>query len=102
MTIITVKLQASGYLINGNMSVPNDPANRHYVMVQEWIAEGNTPEPEFTSTELEANAQQVVNQEALAYLSSTDWLLWRELDGGKAMPTNIKQLRVEARAKVVV
>ena len=46
--------------------------------------------------------QQTINQEALAYLSSTDWLLWRELDGGTAMPTNIKQLRVEARAKVVV
>jgi hypothetical protein len=43
--ITSCKLQESGYLINGNMSVPNDPANRHYVMVQEWIAEGNTPEP---------------------------------------------------------
>jgi len=46
-------------------------------------------------------AQQAINQEALAYLSSTDWLLWRELDGGKAMPLNIKQLRVEARVSIV-
>jgi len=43
MTIETVKLQDSGYLINGNMSVPNDPANRHYQSILDWINEGNTP-----------------------------------------------------------
>ena len=44
MTISTVKLQESGgYLINGNMSVPNDPANRHYQELLDWINEGNTP-----------------------------------------------------------
>ena len=43
MTIETVKLQDSGYLINGNMSVPNDPANRHYQELLDWINEGNTP-----------------------------------------------------------
>jgi len=26
------------------MSVPKDPANRHYQAIQEWIAEGNTIE----------------------------------------------------------
>jgi len=26
------------------MSVPLDPANRHYQAIQEWIAEGNTIE----------------------------------------------------------
>jgi len=43
MTIETVKLQDSGYLINGNMSVPNDPANRHYQELLDWINEGNMP-----------------------------------------------------------
>jgi len=43
MTIETVKLQEDGYLINGNMSVPNDPANRHYQELLDWINEGNTP-----------------------------------------------------------
>jgi len=43
MTIETVKLQDSGYLVNGNMSVPNDPANRHYQEILDWINEGNTP-----------------------------------------------------------
>ena len=61
MIIEAVKLQASGYLVNGNMSVPNDPANRHFAMVQEWLSEGNTPEPadippEPTYQELRASA----------------------------------------------
>ena len=27
---------------NKFMSVPLDPANRHYAAIQEWVAEGNT------------------------------------------------------------
>ena len=48
--IQTVKLvndqdgNASGYLVNGSVSVPMVEDNRHYIMVQEWVAEGNTPE----------------------------------------------------------
>lgn len=56
MEILTVKLQAGGYLVDGSLSVPNAPGNRHYQAVQEWIAEGNTPEPEFTQAELDAQA----------------------------------------------
>ena len=45
--IISVKeLESGGWLVNGNMSVPNDPANRHCQDVLEWIKAGNTPEPE--------------------------------------------------------
>ena len=33
------------YVVNNVMSVPNDMGNRHRVMIQEWIDEGNTPEP---------------------------------------------------------
>lgn len=36
----TLSIQAT---IDGvQMSVPLDPANRHYAAIQEWIAEGNT------------------------------------------------------------
>jgi len=27
-----------------NITVPLDPANRHYIAIQEWVAEGNTIE----------------------------------------------------------
>jgi hypothetical protein len=43
MTITTVKIQEYGYLVNGNMSVPNDPANSDYQAILDWINEGNTP-----------------------------------------------------------
>jgi len=101
MTIETVKLQDSGYLVNGNMSVPNDPANRHYVMVQEWIAEGNTPAPEFTDAEIAANAQAVINSDSLAYLASTDWYVTRQAETGADIPQDILTARAEARASIV-
>ena len=44
MIIETVKIQEHGYLVNGNMCVPNEPANRHYQAMLDWINEGNTPE----------------------------------------------------------
>lgn len=43
MTITTVKTQEHGYLVNGNMSVPNNPANSDYQLILDWINEGNTP-----------------------------------------------------------
>ncbi len=44
MTIQTVKLLDSGYLVNGNMSVPEAEGNRHYQMILDWINDGNLPE----------------------------------------------------------
>ena len=55
MTIETVKTQENSYLVNGNMSVPNDPANTDYQLILDWINEGNTPtgadiiEPDYVS-----------------------------------------------------
>ena len=43
MIIETVKIQEQSYLVNGNMSVPNDPANSDYQQILDWINEGNTP-----------------------------------------------------------
>ena len=56
--INTVKTQGDGFLVNGDMSVPNDKRNSDYQSVQEWIAEGNVPEPEFTQLELDAQVEQ--------------------------------------------
>ena len=73
--IETVKLQGENYLVNGTLSVPKAEGNRHYKLVQEWIAEGNTPEPEFTEAELVEQENQKKIAEAQAYLSSTDWIV---------------------------
>jgi len=44
MTIQTVKLQENGYLVNGNMSVPEAEGNRHYQEILDWINDSNLPE----------------------------------------------------------
>jgi hypothetical protein len=44
MIIETVKTQENSYFVNGTMSVPNDPANKDYQAILDWINEGNTPE----------------------------------------------------------
>jgi len=63
MTIETVKIQEYSYLVNGNMSVPNDPANRDYQLILDWINEGNTPTGDI-STDLQtaADAKQFAQQ----------------------------------------
>ena len=101
MTITTVKLQESGWLVNGNMSVPNDPANRHCVNILEWIAEGNTPAPQYTDEEIAANAQAQINATSEAYLASTDWYVTRNTETGAAIPDNITAARADARAAIV-
>ncbi len=104
--ITTVKNQAdiespniiTGYLVNGNLNVPgNTPGNRHYKMVQEWIAEGNTPEEAYTQAEIDAHTKSVEVQEALAYLKETDWQVMREHDTGKLMAADVKTKRNAAR-----
>ena len=101
MIIQTVKTQEDSYLINGNMGVPNDPANRHYVMVQEWIAKGNTPAPEFTDAEIAANTQAETNATSQAYLDSTDWYITRHAETAVAVPADVTTARAEARAAII-
>ena len=99
--ITSCKSQQSGWLVNGTMSVPNDPANRHCADVLAWIAEGNTPAPEYTDAEIAANAQSLINSEALAYLASTDWYITRQAETAVAVPADITTARAEARAAIV-
>ena len=83
------------------MSVPNDPANGHCSGILEWIAEGNTPAPQYTEAEIAANAQAEVNATSAAYLASTDWYVTRNTETGVAIPDNITAARAEARAAIV-
>lgn len=82
MEILRVKQQENGYLVNDTLSVPNAAGNRHYRMVQEWIAQGNTPEPQFTPEELaarqEAEEAAAAEQEA-ARAEYQEFLAWKAM-----------------------
>ena len=99
--ITSCKLQNSGWLVNGNMGVPNDPANRHCADVLAWIAEGNTPAPQFTDAEIAANAQAETNATSQAYLASTDWYITRHAETAVAVPADVTTARAAARAAIV-
>ena len=46
MSINTVVMEEGGtFMVDGNLSVPDDLGNRHRRKVQEWIDAGNTPTP---------------------------------------------------------
>ena len=99
--ITSCKKQESGYLVNGTMSVPNYPANRHCADVLQWIAEGNVPSPEFTDVEIAANAQSSINSESLEYLKSTDWYITRQAETAVAVPDDVTTARAAAREAIV-
>ena len=99
--ITSCKSQESGYQVNGNMSVPNDPANRHCADVLQWIAEGNTPTPEFTDAEIADNDQAETNATSQAYLDSTDWYITRHAETAVAVPADVTTARAAARAAIV-
>lgn len=46
-------------------------------------------------------AQEAINSEALAYLASTDWLIVREVETQVPCPVEVKELRAQARLKIV-
>ena len=102
-SIISVKVQGSGWLLNNVMHVPgNAPGNREYELIKQWISEGNTPEPEFTEEELRVKEINKQIQEAKTYLASTAWYVERLNDpsSGKAVPEEILTKRAEARGLI--
>lgn len=73
MEVQTVKIQGDCYLLNGNIHVPgNAPGNTEYELIKQWIAEGNTPEPEFTEEELVTQKQNEFREERNALLDKVD------------------------------
>ena len=99
MEILTVKQLENVYLVNENMSVPMMEGNRHYQMVQEYIANGGVVEPEFIEEELQMTSINKQIQEAKVYLASTAWYVERLNDpsSGKAIPEEVLTKRAEAR-----
>ena len=99
--ITSCRLTETGWCVNENMGVPNDPANRDCADVIQWIAEGNTPTPEFTDAEIAANAQAELNATSQAYLDSTDWYITRHAETGVKVPADVTTARAAARAAIV-
>ena len=55
--------------------IPFADSNRDYEEYKQWLAEGNTPEPEFTEAELAQQELEAKIAEAKAYLASTDYVV---------------------------
>jgi len=53
----TYKLMDSGVRRSDGACIPEAESNRDWKMYQEWLAEGNTPEPQYTEQELIDKAQ---------------------------------------------
>ena len=70
--IQTVKIQGEGYLLNGTMHVPKADGNSEYELIKQWLAEGNTPEPEFTEEELLTQKQNEFRAERDVLLKEAD------------------------------
>ena len=56
----------SGYLVNGTTFFPKENCE----LIKKWIAEGNTPEPEFTEEEIEAKRIQTIKSKAGELINS--------------------------------
>ncbi len=69
--IQTVKLQDNGYLVNGNIFVPNAPGNKDYQAIQEWIALGNIPAPQYSEEEVLAKTKKELIDAIQTHLDST-------------------------------
>jgi hypothetical protein len=73
--------------------------------LEQWLAQYSSVGPAGYFVEyIDISAQveqEKINAEALAYLAYTDWMIIRETETQVACPAEIKQLRAEARLKVV-
>ncbi len=59
----------TGYLLNGDQSVPLSNGNKEYRAIQDWIAEGNTPESAYTQQEIDDNTVEMTYQEMVQQLN---------------------------------
>ena len=97
--IKSVKIKGEFYLVNGNIFVPKIDSCVEYELIKQWLAEGNTPKPEFTEEELQITNINKQILEAKAYLTDTAWYIERLNDpsSGKAIPEEVLTKRAEAR-----
>lgn len=82
--------------IADNAYIHADPANTDYANYLSWLAEGNTPEPADLP-----DPQIAINEEARAYLNSTDWYVVRFAETGISIPQVILDTRQAARSRII-
>jgi hypothetical protein len=79
------------------------PFEKNSELYNEKLAEGFEldlmPQAEKDAHEQEKEIEKE-NQEALSYLSSTDWYVIRSLDSGEPIPDDVKAGRAQARAAI--
>lgn len=83
MEVQTVKIQGDCYLLNGNIHVPKADGNREYEIIKQWLAEGNTPEPEFIYEELVRQEHNRFRVERDLLLSKVDIAINKAEDLGE-------------------
>jgi hypothetical protein len=97
MEITSVKDLNETFLLNESIFVPKAEDNRDYQLVLQWIADGNTPEPQFTQAELDAQVLVASIAEALQYLKDTDFYYARFLETNEAVPAEVVAERIAKR-----
>lgn len=90
----TIQVELSPAVYDENNILISIAVVEDQIIPSEFIVEG----PVDISAQI---AQELINSEALAYLSSTDWLIIREIDEGTPCPIEIKVERAAARARIV-
>lgn len=77
-------------------TIPLTEGNLDYQAYLAWVAEGNTPEPADVP-----DPQIAINEEARAYLNSTDWYVVRQAETGIPIPQDILDARQAARSRII-
>jgi len=99
------KLTTSGCLdTERGHHIPNDPGNRHWAEYLQWVAEGNTPDPEDVPPP--PTPQEILNADLLQtdkeMLRGFDWLLQTLVQKGiidlAEIPPALKDLYLERKA----
>ncbi len=102
MEILKVKYNSSeGYIVNDTIIVPNAKGNRHYTMVQEWIANGGVVDPFETPSEIALREKNEANEAIKRELDELDKLSIRDIRAWIALQPDAPQMLKDREAQAV-